>query len=134
MDTFPITRSSATRPYAFEIENAYITAGSAARVLRTVPGVRGIRLRKWFRPSDYLVEFGFADREYAVLEPFGDNSRFWIGPKEPETGDIDITAVEAAFLAYRPSLAVQLLGNLVSLRPFRRRGSTRHPSPRSPSR
>jgi len=61
-----------------------------------------------------MVEFGFADREYAVLEPFGDNSRFWIGPKEPETSDtditaIDITAIEEAFLAYRPSLAAQVL-------------------------
>jgi len=134
MDTFPITRSSKSRPYAFEVENAYITAGTAVRVLRTVPGVTNIQLRRPFRQSQYLVAFAFADREYVVVEPFGDNSRFWIGPKEPELGEGDVTPIEEAFLTYRPSLAFQVLGNLVSLHPFRRRGSTRHPSPRLPTR
>jgi hypothetical protein len=127
MGTFPIVRNSRTQAYAFEIDNAYVTARRAARILQSIPGVANIRLQKRFHRNEYRVEFEYSNRECVMWEPFGDNSRFWVGPRDPYAFDIDITAIEEAFLGYRPSLPMQVLGNLVSLRPFKRRSSKRHP-------
>jgi hypothetical protein len=130
MDTFPLIRSSTVPPYAFEIENAYVSARRVARILDSISGVANIRVKKPFHRSEYRVEFDYNQRKFVVWEPFGDNSRFWIGPKDSAALDVDISRIEEAFLAHRPSIVMQLVGNALSLHPFRRRSSTRHPSVR----
>lgn len=125
MDTYPYTRHAETPPFAFEIENAYVTPRRAARILRTIPGVTNVRLPKLFRRGNRRVEFDFQDRACVVSEDWGDSSRYWIGPKDIEIGDINISVIEEGFLTYRLPLLVHILGNLVSVKPFRRRSSLR---------
>jgi hypothetical protein len=129
MDTFPIGHADRP-PFAFEVENVYVTPWRAARILRTIPMVTNVRLPRLFRRGECRVEFDYQGRACVVAEPFGDNSRYWIGPHGPKgtaMGDVDMTTIEEAFLAHRPSLLLHILGNLVSLRPFKRRTSLRYP-------
>ncbi len=55
-----------------------------------------------------------------VLEPYGDNSRYWIGPKEPAENALDVGDIENAFKAYRPPLHRKILGDVLTLRLFKR--------------
>ena len=63
------------------------------RVLCSVPGVAGFR-KQWF--NEYRFIFTFLGRDCLVWEPWGDSSRYWIGPvvKEPP---LDMRPVEGAF-------------------------------------
>jgi hypothetical protein len=131
MDTFPLIDRVDRPPHAFEIENVYVSRRRAARILSAVPGVTKVHVQRLFQRSDHRVEFEYQGRPCVVWEPFGDNSRFWIGPRDPDGRNVDITAIEAAFLSYRPNMLVHVLGSLVSLRPFRSRTGRRH-APRGP--
>jgi hypothetical protein len=127
MDIFPLTRLSGA-VYAFEIENAYISLRTVAKILRTVPGVSHVETVSWFvrlfAAKESRATFQFHNHEFVVCEPFGDNSRFWIGPRNPESSAVEIEPLQRAFLRHRPSLVLHLTGNLVSLRLSRRRAST----------
>ena len=83
MKTYPlIDEKKGDRPFAFEIENAYVGTGTIARLLAEVDGVTDVRARKLFRGSSEIhVEFKYLNHDYIVWEPYGDNSRYWIGPK-----------------------------------------------------
>lgn len=102
MDTLPIIERVDRPPYAFEIENYYVSARAAARILSAVSGVTNVRVQKLFARGDHRVEFEYQGRPCIVWEPFGDNSCFWISPRDPKGHDIDITPIESAFLSYRP--------------------------------
>jgi len=52
--------------------------------------------RQWF--NDDRIVFKFYGREVVVHEPFGDNSRYWVGPQDPDaSSDNDITPLHEAF-------------------------------------
>jgi hypothetical protein len=54
-----------------------------SRFFAKCPGVKFTRLRRMFeRGNDLHAEFTFEGIPFVVWEPFGDNSRFWIGPDE----------------------------------------------------
>ncbi|MDH4554504.1 hypothetical protein E8F11_04795 [Pseudomonas sp. BN417] len=118
MRTFPI-KNAVGITYAFEIENVYIPAGDVASTLARADGVSGTLPRRPSRSDQYLVSFQFRGHDCVVWEPFGDKSRYWIGPKEAER-DVDIAEVEKAFKQYQPALLRRLLGGLLSLRFLRR--------------
>lgn len=101
---------------AFEIESAYVTRRKIAAILGGVEEVTDIRLRKPFSKSDEVhLRFQFKGRECVVWEPFGDSSRYWIGPENVEGGEIDLYEVKAAFEQYRPSRPARVVGDLLSL-------------------
>lgn len=50
-----------------------------------------------------------------MVEPFGDNSRYWIGPVA-EDFTTDITEVMAVFERHQPGLWRRVLGDVVTLR------------------
>lgn len=41
--------------------------------------------------NEIHTEFTFDGANFVVWEPFGDNSRFWIGPSDDETGAVTNT-------------------------------------------
>lgn len=71
------------RVFAFEIENWILGRWGVVRVVRTIPGAVIKRMPvflSWFREEKFC-EFEVDGHTYVAWEPFGDNSRFWIGPE-----------------------------------------------------
>lgn len=117
MRTHPVPTKSGDKSFAFEIENAYIAPSTVARLLAGVAGVTDVRPRKKSSKSiDVHVEFMFQGQPYIVLEPFGDSSRYWIGPKDKPNSVGEIAELEDAFKSYRPPAYRVLFGDLVTLR------------------
>jgi hypothetical protein len=88
--------------HAFEIGNAFISMGAIRRILRSVDGV--IAIDRGFRSDDRLT-FIFNGVPWVVHEPWGDNSRYWIGPREAKDHGFDVAPIHNAFARYRSPLA-----------------------------
>lgn len=67
------------------------------RVLTSVEGVSDFTR---VRVNDDRFFFVYLGRRCVVNEPFGDNSRYWVGPAEPNP-PIDMTAIRDAFTQFR---------------------------------
>lgn len=82
MTTYDI-KDDQGRIFAFEIENDLIGRRGVVRVAK---GIAGCTIKRkpiflsWFR-EDSFCEFEVDGQLYIAEEPFGDNSRYWIGPK-----------------------------------------------------
>ena len=132
MKTYSILTRDGSRAFAFELESIYLSAATAARLLAEVEGVVEVeRRRALSRSNDVHIVFKYRGQPHMVWEPYGDSSRYWVGPQEP-AGDaddaVDISALEAVFKPYRPPLHRALLGEILSLRftsRFLRRGLDR---------
>ena len=116
METFPIFDKDKGFPFAFEIENAFISAVWACKVLSKIPSVTVVRANGFPMFEEIRAEFLFREKPYVISEPFGDNSRYWIGPKDPSLVHDDVTDLEQAFRSYRVTLFEWLIGNLLTLR------------------
>lgn len=117
MNIYQILTKEGCRSFAFEVENVYIAPTTVAYLLAEVDGVSDVKPRKMFlNSSDLYVEFQYRGQPYIVWEPYGDSSRYWIGPKD-EMNDVgDITAIEEVFKSYRPSFFRMLLGDILTFR------------------
>jgi hypothetical protein len=117
METYPVLSDDKAATSAFEVENAYITVATIERVLQQVEGVTEARPRKMLSgSSDVHLEFKYLGLPYIVWEPYGDSSRYWIGPKHGADAGGDSTAIEQAFKRYRPPLYRTIIGNVITLR------------------
>jgi hypothetical protein len=95
----------------FDVSALRIGLGEIAEVLQHLPGVSKVRRRRPFSAvPDIHVEFEYQQTAYIVWEPWGDNSRYWIGPDEnvAEHPD-DIAELERVFEGYTPSIAKRFL-------------------------
>lgn len=117
METYLIVdEARGRRPFAFEIETAYLEPGTVTRLLKDVVGVSHVRERKPFAPNDEIhAEFRYMNRNYVVWEPYGENTRYWIGPRAPEAGAVSVEPIERAFRQYRPPLHRKVIGDILSL-------------------
>jgi hypothetical protein len=98
MKTYPIYSENGQLK-GFEITSAWIRFGPLLRILRSVDGVTEVS-RQWF--NDERVSFKFHGRNAVINEPWGDNSRYWIGlEKADEDQEIDISPIHEAFRKYR---------------------------------
>lgn len=127
METYPIPpRESGKLPFAFEIDNLYIAPRAIAQLLDGIKGVTDVEMGG---KPDVRVSFCHRGRPYLVWEPWGDNSRYWIGPDD-EHSRADISTLEGAFRSYRPPLHRRLIGDILSLkfitRLFHRSTAPRH--------
>jgi hypothetical protein len=114
MKTFPLS-DAGQAPGAFEIENIYVSRRLIAAVLKGIEGVTDVQLRGSFLTSDDVrVAFLFSGHPCLVWEPFGDNSRYWIGPEDLDGREPDMSLVRAAFEGYRPPFLRDLIGYLVT--------------------
>ena len=118
MITYPIVQEGAP-PIAFEGDHVYLSRRTIVRLLTTVEGVTEVHLGGRFGSSDDIrIEFKCQGHEYIVMEPFGDNSRYWIGPKggkDDVPAAANIGKIRNVFERYKPPLPVKLLGDLASL-------------------
>ena len=67
------------------------------RLLSSVDGVSSFK-RQWFDDDRY--SFVYRGRRCVVNEPYGDNSRYWIGPTESDP-PLDMRAVHDAFVRFK---------------------------------
>lgn len=120
MRTYPSQRESDGRVLGFEIENVYASLATIARILRGIDGVSDVRKRRPFTAFDEIhIRFSFRGVECFVWEPFGDNSRYWIG-QHKDPGALDLALVEQAFKNYNPPIHRRLIGDIVTLHFVRR--------------
>lgn len=98
MKTYPIFRPDGSLR-GFEITSSWFTFRPMLKLLRSVPGVTDVR-RNWFK--DDRVTFKFHGKAAVVNEPWGDNSRYWVGLEDPDASiDLDIASIHEAFRRYR---------------------------------
>lgn len=102
--------------WALEVDNAYVSPRTIAKELSAVDGVQELRLRALFGESpDVHLRFSFHGKEFIVWEPYGDSSRYWIGPNDVGSH----TSIESIFQAlqrHRPSFLRKLVGDVLTLR------------------
>ncbi|MBC8071703.1 MAG: hypothetical protein IAG13_25485 [Deltaproteobacteria bacterium] len=116
MRTYTAKRTGDGEVAAFEIENVYVSPALVACVLSATPGVERVRSARSDLADDVRVAFTLHGRECVVVEPYGDNSRYWIGPRDGAAPAPDVSVVERALADYQPPLWRRVLGNLISLR------------------
>lgn len=98
MRTFPSFREDG-HLVGFEVASSWLMLGPLIHLLRSVPGVTDVR-RVWFK--DDRVVFTFNGLPAVVNEPWGDNSRYWVGLKDRVSNpEVDITPIHQAFERYR---------------------------------
>ena len=92
------------RVVAFEVDNLVLGREGLCRVVSTIPGARLLRRPvsfSWFRESTFC-EFELGGVRFSADEgPWGDDSRYWVGP-EPPRWVPELEAVRQAFLGHRP--------------------------------
>ena len=96
-------KDSQGRVFAFEVPNFVLGRSGAVAIVRSIPRVRLIRgpVRwSWFREESFC-EFKVDSRRFVIWEPFGDNSRYWVGPEPPAWCE-EVDVVRRAFLRARP--------------------------------
>ena len=110
-----------------EISNVYVSSSDLVRVLKGVDGISNIESRPRFASrKDVRARFRYHDQDWSVIEPFGDNSRYWIVANDgtPEEGTVAV--LEQVFLKFQPGPFRRLWRGLLTLRFLRpARGITR---------
>ena len=98
MRTFPL-RDDAGRIFAFEIP-AQLFGWRLAKRLLAIPGISDGRPRRWgVGPPDVHIRFRYRGQECVVWEPYGDNSRWWIGPDDETAPHVPLDELERAIAA-----------------------------------
>lgn len=114
MQTYPIMDQNGCL-VAMEVDIAFVGLKSLARAIECVEGVSELAVRKPFSgSSDVRVTFRYQGDEYAVVEPFGDNSRYWIGPVS-EGVKQDMSPIESQLRLHVPSLLRRIIGVILTL-------------------
>lgn len=116
MKTFA-AKEDGSRLIAFEIENIYVSRKAVAKILAPISGVTDVRCVGRFGSADDIrVSFSYLGVDCVVLEPFGDNSRYWIGPMEPSNSSCEMRTIECAFNDYTPPFHRKIIGDILNLK------------------
>ncbi len=91
MKTYPLL-NDADKVIGFEVSNLFFpSSASVSRFFAKCPGVQITRQRKMFESGNEIhVELVLEGTTFIVWEPFGDNSRYWVGLKEESDLESDI--------------------------------------------
>jgi hypothetical protein len=117
MKTYPIFDENTGDVLAFEIEHIYVSNSVVTRILSQVPEVSDIRVRKMFSKwQEIHVWFKYQEGDFVVWEPYGDSSRYWIGPKDNMDASVHLGDVMAAFEKYQPPLLIEVIGDVISFK------------------
>lgn len=117
MKTYQAKISPNGQLIAFEIESAYIGLTTVTLLLQQAMDISEVNRRRIFSGSgDVHVRFKYSGYPCVVWEPYGDSSRYWVGPENPETFKEDLRSVEQIFSDYDPPMYRKMIGNLLSLR------------------
>jgi hypothetical protein len=87
------------RVFAFEVPNFLLRRRGLARIVNSIPGVRLLRVPapfSWFGEEEFC-EWELDGVKFVAWEPFGDNSRYWVGPADSPAWHPQIETVRRAF-------------------------------------
>ena len=99
------------RFFAFEVGNTGLGRTGVCQVVETIPGAKIVRRPKflsWFREEEFC-EFVVDGKTFVAWEPYGDSSRYWIGP-EPVEPLPQTQCIRDAFDAFRESRVFRRVG------------------------
>lgn len=114
MRTYPI-RDENGQPFAVEVDMVYCGLRNLLRVIASSEGVASAVIGKGHTGgADVRATFRYQGEDYVVTEPFGDNSRYWIGPVERNVRR-DISAIEGRLKDFQPSALRRIVGGLITL-------------------
>lgn len=86
--------------HAFEIDNFKVSRKLAAKIAEGIPNSKIIkhpkRFLSWFR-EEVFCKFEINGIRFQIDEPYGDNSRYWIGKLEEGGFCKELLEVEKAF-------------------------------------
>lgn len=111
MKTYPLAMEGG-HPLAFEIGHTFLSRRTVAHLLSRIKEVTDVRLASG-SSEGIRVEFKYLNVDYQVCEPYGDNSRCWIGPTDMAKNAGDISGIEAVFQFYRPR-PWEIIGDLLT--------------------
>jgi hypothetical protein len=85
----------------FQVSNALLGRRRACELASAVPGALVVRAPRVFRSGgDDFCAFEVDGVPFLIIEPFGDNSRYWVVAAEPNPGAAALIArVRAVFAA-----------------------------------
>ena len=81
MKVYPISDEQG-RIFAFQVRVMLDGRRAFCKVARSIPGVRHVDPHGSLPGYDFC-EFTIGDVTFSAEEPFGDNSRYWVGPRPP---------------------------------------------------
>jgi len=114
MKTYPINDETGN-PFAVEVDVAFCSIRNLAKTIGSVDGVTDVEVCKPFSGErDVRAKFRYQGDEFVVVEPFGDNSRYWIGPVS-ENSRRDLSSIEKQIRSYVPPFFRRIVGALVTL-------------------
>ena len=102
------------RFFAFEVGNSGLGRRGVCDVVETIPGAQVVRRPKflsWFREEEFC-EFVVDGKMFVAWEPYGDSSRYWIGP-DPIEPLPQTQRVREAFDAFAESRLFRWVGFLL---------------------
>jgi hypothetical protein len=100
MRVYELVRPGEHRPYALEVPEwrRPFWRKTLVRFLESVPGVTEARRGgDWFAGDENRAHFLFHGVPFVVWEPWGDNSRYWIGPADTKAAAPDLGPLMQAF-------------------------------------
>lgn len=99
MKVYPI-KNKEGQLHAFEIDNFKVGRSRTTEIVRKIHGAKILRKPKrflsWFR-EEVFCEFELNGVVFQIDEPYGDNSRYWIGKKEEGGWCEELETVMGAF-------------------------------------
>ena len=96
---------------SFEISMAQAGPKILSRFVEGKLGGKVYDRRKSFSDNEVHFRFSFLNHDLLVWEPFGDNSRYWIGFSEDSPKDYEIMSqVHGEFQNFKPGLKGWITG------------------------
>ena len=123
MRTYPVKSDSGGPTPIFQIDSIYMSARAIAALLSRSDNVSNVRLGRAIpgETRDVKVRFDYLGQPFMVWEPFGDNSRYWIGPADMVQGEPDvptppsIDSLRLTFDQHRPQFLRAVVGDILTL-------------------
>jgi len=109
MKTWPIIGEGG-EAVAFEVSMLQSSLTRIRNIIQSNPDASRITCRPRFSGSEIHISFEYRGAEYAVWEPFGDNSRYWITPVNSAPNPVDVASLRGYFDSYPPSLRERMFG------------------------
>jgi hypothetical protein len=87
----------------FSVSRLLLGRTGARRIVAAIPGCKVVRRQGRFKLSgrDDFCEFAIDGKTFLVIEPFGDNSRYWVVADPPEAECPQLARVRDAFQRHR---------------------------------